>query len=149
MVRFGVRSMADLIDGNAKKRAAMQEAIEVLLTNTYETWRLHQTQHDQDLRVLHQAHDALRGEVSQLESKLAEVQMLLKAKNQEIAECQEEQQRVDRFITSCHLEKKSYQTSVIKCDQRNYEYEEIEKLFNKCTQRNVDSGCTPVTPPNA
>jgi hypothetical protein len=52
MVRFGLRSLAELVEGNTGKRNAMQQAIDEYLMRIYESWRTHQLQHDRNLKVL-------------------------------------------------------------------------------------------------
>jgi hypothetical protein len=79
-----------------------------------------------------------------LEMKLVQVEAVLREKAAEIDDCEQEHQTLRHHSDACVNEKKSYQSSIIKCDSRNFQFEELEKLYHKCEERNKEAGCEPL-----
>lgn len=176
IARFNVRSIAELAATPAR-RLAMEEALEQYLLRAYETWRAAHVAHHADVQLLASIEASLRGEVSQvsqvvdvcvhvlrrvrfwqLSQKLLEVGQLVTEKTALIDECESDEGTVDKWISACLGEQKSYQSAIIKCDMRNFQFEvcrvavcvlcyltgarqDLEKHFNTCVQKRKEDGC--------
>ncbi len=129
IVRYRLRSIADLVSESPEKRMAVRQAAEAYLASVHEAWRReHMARfHAGGLEEEHRQH--LQGEIESLNEQKKRLERdvaLLEEQLEQTAFCEERKARSAQHLTQCQMERRAYQKSVVECETRGLGLEETE-----------------------
>ncbi len=136
-----VRPISDLVVGNARKKMALQFAIEGHLSRSYEHWRTEQVRHNRDVQTLQSAKEVAQDNVNKLEEKRRDVQRRLQEQQAVIKQCDEQDERNLVSTIRCRDEIKAFQSALIKCDTRNENLAHVSDALFACEAKKALIGC--------
>ena len=132
MVRYGLRSVAELDGLTLGKKVALRQAVEAHLAARFAEWA---AEHGREADLALERQEHLEDEASKLRAKRERILREIAQLEEEMEQarvCEQRNDRVKSEMGVCSMERKAYQKSLVDCETHSFNLEEALGLAQTC-----------------